>query len=174
MFVESRSLVWDLGRSMCQTFFRGRWGPQVLHDVCDGRGRCVSLCVGLWSVCPICIVAVRCRWGQHGPKTVVINWIVKLPVRPSNKRPYRDSHFSFIPCIQNWSEINHMNLHLGVCLNLFVRLFWMGLHSPPPSILLYIVGPEYSRPAVLNLLLQFPHFGHYQTIISPLPQPNIP
>ena len=31
-----------------------------------------------------------------------------------------------------------------------------------------------SRAAVLNLLLQFPHFGHYQTISSPLPQPNIP
>ena len=25
-------------------------------------------------------------------------------------------------------------------------------------------------PAVLNILLQFSHFGHYQTIISPLPQ----
>ena len=31
-----------------------------------------------------------------------------------------------------------------------------------------------ARSAVLNLLLQFPHVGHYQTIISPLPQPNIP
>ena len=36
------------------------------------------------------------------------------------------------------------------------------------------VNTQDSRPAVLNLLLQFPHFGHYQTIISPLPQPNIP
>ena len=31
-----------------------------------------------------------------------------------------------------------------------------------------------STPAVLNLLLQFSHFDHHQTIISPLPQPNIP
>ena len=65
-------------------------------------------------------------------------------------------------------------------MNMIVLVYWGLTPQQQPGSNEYDISRpnrkpnEGPRPAVLNLLLQFSHFGHYQTIISPLPQPNIP
>ena len=68
------------------------------------------------------------------------------------------------------------NYQMETLVTIMTLLLQCDIMSASASILLEQCphGLPCIKAAVLNLLLQFSHFGHYQTIISPLSQPNIP